>query len=358
MASTTLAQILRRHWSAYVAQFGAERILPSHHAAVAAILSCHTPQRGGSLYLCACGQSHFTFHGCGHRACPQCGQREAQSWIESQTARLLPVPYHLVTFTVPEELRDLIRSHQRLLLDLLFKESAAALQDIARTKLRAELGFLGALHTWSRQLIYHPHVHYVVPALGLSKSGSLIAPPDPAFLLRVEVLSARFRSRFRRALQEHPELFARVPRRVWRMPWVVHSLPVGSGKAVLAYLSRYIYRTALSSERALDEDSGAISFRYRDSKTRQIRCARLPVFDFLARFLQHVLPKGLRRVRAYGWFSPAAKKRASRIRTMLDLLPVAVSATPPKRPTALLLCPMCQRPLQLIGTFGRAPPPC
>lgn len=140
MATTTLAQILRRHWAAYVAHYGADRILPSHHAAAAAILSCHTPQCGGSVYRCACGGMHFTFHGCGHRACPQCGQREAQTWIECQTARLFPVPYHLVTFTVPEQLRLLMRSNQRLLLDLLFKESAATLQDVSHSKLRADLG--------------------------------------------------------------------------------------------------------------------------------------------------------------------------------------------------------------------------
>ncbi len=357
MATTTLAQILRRHWAAYVAHYGADRILPSHHAAVAAILSCHTPQCGGSVYRCACGGMHFTFHGCGHRACPQCGQREAQTWIECQTARLFPVPYHLVTFTVPEQLRLLIRSNQRLLLDLLFKESAATLQDVAHSKLRADLGFLGALRTWSRQLIYHPHVHYVIPALGLSENGSLITPPNPDFLLPVEVLSARFRSRFRRALQEHPALFAQVSPSIWRIPWVVHSLPVGSGKAVLTYLSRYIYRTALSSERALLEKDGFISFRYRDSITRQIRCARLPIFSFLARFLQHVLPKGFRRVRVYGWLSPAAKKRFQRIRVLLDLLPVA-PAPEPKQSPAVPLCPLCKKPLQFIGSFGRAPPPC
>ena len=160
--STTLAQILRRHWPAYVAKHGAKNILPSHHAAVGAILACHTPELGGSLYECECGHQHFAYHGCGHRACPQCGHRESQQWLERQTSRLLPVTYHLVTFTVPEQLRPIIRSHQRLMLDILFKESAATMQDIAATKLRGQLGLLGALHTWSRQLVYHPHIHLLL----------------------------------------------------------------------------------------------------------------------------------------------------------------------------------------------------
>lgn len=355
MAATTLAQILRRHWPSYLAKHGAS-ILPSHHAAVGAILSCHTPQRGGSLYRCECGEMHFTFHGCGHRACPQCGQREAAAWAARQSARLLPVPYHLVTFTVPEELRLLIRSHQRLLLDLLLKESAATLQDVARTKLHAELGFLGALHTWSRQLIYHPHAHYVVPALGLSEAGSLVAPRDAAFLLPVHVLSARFRSRFRRALQDHPALFAQVPPSLWRKPWVVHSQPAGSGRNALAYLSRYVHRTAISSERHLHEKDGRVSFRYRDSKTRTLRTASLPALAFVARFLQHVLPKRLRRVRSFGWLSPAAKAKYLRVRTLLDALPAAPA---PTQEPAIVCCPKCSKPMRLIGSLGRAPPlPC
>lgn len=353
---TTLADILRRHWPAYLARHGASNILPSHHAAVRAILSCHTPQCGGSLYACTCGQVHYTYHGCGHRACPQCGHQDAEAWIQRQAARLLPVTYHLITFTVPRELRALIRSNQRVMLDLLFKESAATMQDVARTKLKAELGLLGALHTWSRQLIYHPHVHYIAPGLGLSNSGSPVTPKDPAFLLRVEVLSARFRSRMRTALKtKHPDLHAKVPTLAWRKNWVVHSEPVGSGKAALTYLSRYIYRTAISSERQLHEHRGIITFQYRDSKTREQKTASLPAHKFLARFLQHVLPRRLRRVRTYGWLSPAAKKKYERLRTLIGELPRHPTASTPKQANPVL-CPRCQLPMRLLGTFGRAPP--
>lgn len=356
--STTLARILRRHWPAYLARHGAGNILPSHHAAVAAILSCHTEQCGGSRYHCECGQVHYTYHGCGHRACPQCGHRDAEDWIARQAARLLPVTYHLVTFTVPEELRAIIRSNQRVMLDLLFKESAVTMQDVAQTKLKAELGMLGALHTWSRQLIYHPHVHYIVPGLGLSDSGSPVIPKDPGFLLHVEVLSARFRSRMRAALKtQHPNLHALIPSRAWRKDWVVHSEPVGTGKEALTYLSRYIYRTAISSERSLQERGGLIVFHYRDSKTREQKQAQLPPMEFIARFLQHVLPKRLRRVRTYGWLSPAAKRKYQRLRILLGDALVPAHTPQPKMPTAVR-CPRCRRPMALVGTFGRAPPPC
>ena len=354
--STTLAEILRRHWAAYVASHGAKNILPSHHAAVGAILSCHTPEGGGSLYDCECGHQHFAYHGCGHRACPQCGHREAQEWLERQTARLLPVTYHLVTFTVPEQLRGIIRSNQRLMLDILFRESAATMQDVAVTKLRGKLGLLGALHTWSRQLVYHPHIHYIVPGVALRKDGILVTPKDPDYLLCVDVLSVRMRTRFERALRERdPALFHQIAPSVWRKAWVVHSEPVGQGKEALTYLSRYIYRTAMSSERELAESNGSVSFRYKDSKTREQKTAVLPVLVFLAMFLQHVLPKRFRRVRAYGWLSPAASTKFERIRALLDALPACAPVTVPKE-KVVITCPKCQKPMCLIGRLARGPP--
>lgn len=356
--STTLAEILRRHWPDYLAKYGASNILPSHHEAVRAILSCHTPEGGGSRYDCECGHEHFAYHDCGHRACPQCGHREAEEWLERQTARLLPVTYHLVTFTVPEELRSIIRSNQRLMLDLLFKESAGTMQDVAGTKLHGELGLLGALHTWSRPLIYHPHIHYIVPGVALTKDGILVTPKDPDYLLCVDVLSVRMRTRFERALRERdPSLFHQIAPSVWRKAWVVHSEPVGQGKEALTYLARYIYRTAISLERQLEESNGHVSFRYKDSKTREQKIAVLPALIFIARFLQHVLPKRFRRVRTYGWQSPASKNKFQRILALLDALPVCAPITVAKV-AVVICCPRCQKPMRLVQTFGRGPPRC
>lgn len=169
-------------------------------------------------------------------------------------------------------------------------------------------------------------------------------------------LSVRMRTRFERALRErNPALFHQIAPSVWRKQWVVHSEPVGRGEHALKYLSRYIYRTAMSSERHLEESNGHVTFRYKDSKTREQKTARLPVLPFIARFLQHVLPKRFRRVRSYGWQSPAATKKFARIRALLDALPVSAPATPPKQPV-VIFCPKCQKPMRLLGTFGRGPP--
>lgn len=175
-----LADILRRHWPAYVRRWG-HRLSPEHHRAVRAILRCRTPQLGGQLYRCpGCGQAHYAYHSCGHRACPQCGHHDAGQWLARQQNRLLPVPYFLVTFTVPPALAALLRSSPKAGYAQLFAQSAATLQDVAATRLGIEPGFLGILQTWTRDLRFHPHVHYLVPGGGLTRKDAGARSPTPA----------------------------------------------------------------------------------------------------------------------------------------------------------------------------------
>ena len=352
-----LAEVLRRHWPAYERKYRAQ-LLPSHRRAVTAILQCRTPALGGHVYHCGdCKELEFAYHSCHHRACPKCGHPEATQWIGRQQVKLLPVPYFLVGFTVPAELRPIIRSHQELMYGLLFSQSAATLQDLAgRPKyLGAELGFLGVLHTWSRQLIYHPHVHYVVAGAGLSPDGlRWVRLKDPGYFLPERVLACRFRNRLRRVLElEHPEILKRIAPEVWGMDWVVDVEAVGSGQGALKYLSAYVYRTALGAQRIVADQDDQISFRYRDSQDRSSKIATVSAEEFLRRFLQHVLPKGFQRVRYFGWWSAAAKTRWQRILALLDWRP----ADPP-RPTPLPppSCPKCQQPMQWLARLPRAPP--
>ena len=352
----TLAEILRRHWPAYDARFG-NAIPIAHRAAVAAILSCRTPARGGQVYRCECGQTHYACHSCGHRACNQCGHGDAADWSARQTTKLLPVPYFLVTFTVPEELRRLIRSLQLIFYPLLFRQSAGTLQDVAANPkhLGATLGFLGVLHTWTRQLEYHPHIHYLVPGGGLSSDGlRWLRVKKPDFFLPQAVLAARFRNRFKEhLLTRHPKLFGQIPSRIWKINWVVDVQPAGRGQTALHYLAAYVHKTALNASRLLACDERTVTFQYRDRKTGQNRVCRLAGEEFLRRFLQHVLPKGFQRVRSYGWMSPAATDRWQRIHSLLHWTApprVPIVAPPP------ILCPCCQKPMRLVGTFPRSPP--
>lgn len=350
----TLAEILRRHWPAYRAKFP---IPSAQRAAVKAILSCRTPQRGGQLFVCDCGGFQFAYHSCGHRACNQCGQGDAQDWAQRQQNKLLPVPYFLVTFTVPEKLREVIRAHAKILYGALFGESAGALHDVALSKLGVELGFTGVLHTWTRQLIYHPHIHYLVPGGGLTPDGlrwKRVA--DAQFFLSTRVLGARFKNRLRQWLQEnHQPLLKEIPAAAWRSNWVVDVQPVGRGQSALRYLAAYVQKTALSAARLVACDEASVTFTHQERDTGQTRRLRLSGQEFLRRFLQHVLPSGFQRVRHFGWLSPAARKRWQRIHALLDwkgavpLVDAAVRCWAPE-------CARCQKPMRLLGTLARSPP--
>lgn len=350
-----LAEVLRRHWPAYERKFRA-RLLPSHRRAVTAIVACRTPALGGQLFACPCGEQKYVYHSCNHRACPRCGHADATEWLQRQRRRLLPVPYYLVTFTVPEQLRPVIRSNQKALYGLLLRQCAAALQDVGRDHkdLGAQLGLLAVLQTWTRDLRFHPHVHCVVPAGGLSGDGlRWVRPKRPDYFLPQAALAMRLRTRFKTALQqEHPKLYLPIPLVVWSKDWVADVQPVGSGEPALKYLAAYVYRTAFSAERIIADDGQQITFTYRDQERRP-RTARLPAEQFLHRFLQHVLPRGFQRVRHFGWLSPAAKAKFARIAALLDW-----KAPPWMAPTGLPspLCPCCHQPMALIGRWPRPPP--
>lgn len=350
----SLAEVLRQYWPQYERQFGSA-LLPSHRRAVQAILSCRTLALGGQIYRCAdCHRHHFVYHSCNHRACPQCGKADAAQWVEDQKRKLLPVPYYLITFTVPEGLRQWLRSYQKQGYAALLRESAATLQDVAANPkyLGAELGILTVLHTWGRQLQYHPHVHCVVPAAGLTADRlRWRRPPSADFFLPQAVLSARFRTRLKMALLPLPAS-ATINKSVWCQKWVVDVQPAGSGETAIKYLAAYVHHTALGSQRILHADNGHVSFKYKDSGDQQWRTLRLTSTEFLRRFLQHVLPKGLQRIRYFGWLAPAAKARWQRILTLLDH----------KAPPKILLpgpgpsCPCCHRPMRLLAELPRPPP--
>lgn len=351
-----LAEVLRRHWPAYEAKFGA-RLLPSHRRAVQAILACRTPALGGHLFGCDCGRRQYVYHSCNHRACPQCGHADATAWLDRQRRRLLPVPYWLVTFTLPKQLRRFCRSHQKLFYSLLLRESAGAVLDLGcdHKDLTAQLGLLAVLQTWKRDLGYHPHVHCVVPGGGLSADGlRWIRPKNPDYFLPQGAQAMRLRTRLKAALQkDHPQLFALIPAKVWTLDWVADVRRVGSGEPALKYLAAYVYRTAFSAEKILADDGHHITFAYRDNQ-RRLQKLTLPVERFLQRFLQHVLPKGFQRVRTFGWLSPAAKARFERIAALLDWQPPAAPAPTPTPPPQ---CPCCHKPMILLGSLPRPPPP-
>jgi len=311
-----LADIFREYGPAYRARYGAE-MLPSHHQAMWAIEHCRTEALGGQVYHCPdCDETVYRYHSCRNRHCPKCQGEQAYQWLERQRELLLPAPYWMLTFTLPEALRPVARRRQILIYNVLFRASAAATQKLADDPrfIGGQIGLVGVLHTWGRTLTFHPHIHYLLPAGGLSAEGVWVAARED-FLLPVQALSPIFR-KFRDALRD-TECFTAVPASVWEHDWVVHCQPVGNGQTAFRYLAPYIFRVALSNRRLVSCENGQVTFRYRDANTGQAKLLTLEVLEFIHRFLQHVLPKSFVKVRYYGFLAPGGRSRLALIREQL-----------------------------------------
>src|SRR5262249_20136918 len=233
----------------------------------------------------------------------------------------LPCPYFLVTFTLPAELRELARSHQRAVYSALFQASSDALRSLAADPKFVgtdRIGFFGVLHTWGRTLEYHPHVHYVVPGGGLSADGSSWMPSRIDFFVPVEALSIVFRAKFRDALQRDG-LRNQVNPAVWRRDWVVHARAAGDGRATLRYLAAYVFHVAIGNHRIVSCDDGNVTFTYRRVGSNRPRRMTLDAMEFLRRFLQHVLPVGFQKVRHYGFLSPNSGTAIEAVRWLVTL---------------------------------------
>ena len=225
---------------------------------------------------------------------------------------------------------------------------------------------VGVLHTWGRNLAYHPHVHYLVPAGGLAEDGQTLRVARQKFLLPVKALSRIFRAKMRQALRKM-DAAGHIPPEVWRQSWVVHCKAVGRGQLALKYLAPYIFRVAISNRRILKLENEQVTFRYRATDTGQERLCTLTAEEFIRRFLQHILPKGFVKVRYYGFFSSASRPRLAAIRQQLaqesnqydQAQPDQARETEPL-PEKLHRCPLCGRPMQPGGfippTQGRSPP--
>lgn len=364
---SSLAEIVHQYGDAYQEKF-ADHLLPSHRRTLQDIAHCHTVALGGHVYHCAtCHKTHYQYHSCQNRHCPGCQHQAAQEWLAKQQALLLPVPYFLVTFTLPAALREIARYNQQAIYHLLFRASAEALQELAWEPrfVGGQMGLVGVLHTWGRNLCYHPHVHYLVPAGGLSLDGHQWLPARHNFLVPVKALSRLFRAKFRAALQQ-TALGSTLPPKTWTQEWVVHCQPVGRGETALKYLAPYIFRVAISNRRILKVADGKVTFRYRTSDTGQWKTCTVTAEEFLRRFLQHVLPKGFVKVRYYGLFSPAMRHHLAVLRLWLDTSQPEITATaetndtvPPTVSGRGVRCPLCGHLMQWVQTIpprGRCPP--
>src|SRR5919108_3291882 len=314
-----MADVFRRYGRDYLDRFGQD-LLPSHRHAIDDILRCRTEALGGQLLQCEhCGQEHYVYHSCRNRSCPKCHHLATEAWLEERRQELLPVPYFHVVFTVPQELGAIIRRHQQDLYDILLRAAARALMKLAMDPhyVGGLIGVLCVLHTWTRTLAYHPHVHCLVPAGGVSADRTEWRPARTSYLVPVQALSKPFRGLFLDLVrQERPDLT--LPESVWTKGWVVYCKPALQGtEQVLNYLGRYVHRIALTNRRILAIEDGDVCFRYQDSQDQRWKSMTLPALEFIRRFLQHVLPQGFHKVRYYGLWSPVHRPLLYQLQLLL-----------------------------------------
>ena len=367
-----VADIVRRTGNSFWEQQQSHLAWP-HRKVLDAVVRCRTAALGGHRDQCVrCGHQAISFNSCRNRHCPKCQGNARAKWLAARSAELLPVPYFHVVFTLPHDLSALVLQNKRLLYDLLYRTSAATMLELARDPkhLGADIGFLGVLHTWGQNLEHHPHVHYIVPAGGLALDGSRWIDSSPRFFLPVHALSRLFRGKFvaglkqllaQSELQFHgsqqyltaPGCFPGFLRQLFRHDWVVYAKPpFGGAEHVLNYLARYTHRVAISNHRLLDFENDRVSFRWRDyAHGGKKKVMTVSAHEFLRRFLLHILPGGLVRIRHFGLF--ANRRRSAALERCRSLLGLAACADPPQPPS--LRCPACSGIMLVVErlTYGQ-----
>ena len=352
---------------------------------VAAITSCRTAALGGHVRECdrGCGYAQISYNSCRDRHCPKCQGLERVRWQEARAADLLPVPYFHLVFTISDFLHDVFLAYPRVAYGLVFGAVAATVREVAANpkNLGAAIGMTAVLHTWTQTLLYHPHIHCIVPGGGLDPSGSRWLPARQDFFLAVRILSTVFRAKLLGALEGAiaagkiaPRLgsgadVSRLLRQAARRQWVVYSKrPFAGPEQVLSYLGRYTHRIAIANERIVSMDGGDVTFAYKDrADGDQRKLMTLPAESFLRRFLLHVLPRGFVRIRHYGLLANSVRRQRIALSRRLLGVHTQPAAPAPREGWAELLlrltgedvtrCPQCGTG-RLRTTQRIAPSPC
>jgi hypothetical protein len=380
-----VADVIRSHGEAFLNKHGS-RLRPEQKKALHALAACRTAALGGHVERCLdCGHARIAYNSCRNRHCPKCQALHRAKWLAREATYLLPMEYHHVVFTVPQEVAALAAANPTAVYRLLFDAASATLREVAANpeRLGAQIGVLAVLHTWGQNLHHHPHLHCVVTGGGLAcdAQGQVQAVPRwlscrPGFFLPVRVLSRVFRGKFRAGLRAlfaagtltfpdrlaalaEPKAFAVWQARLGDKEWVVHAKPpFGGPERVLKYLARYTHRVAISNHRLLRFEDGRVTFRYKDyadpSRCRP-KTMTLEAEEFLRRFVEHVLPKGFVKIRHYGLLGQ--RHRRERLALCRRLLGAATAAMPatvasgksapvagttsPIAPTMAICCPRC-----------------
>jgi hypothetical protein len=379
-----IADIFREHGPAW-RQANAGHVSLSQLKVMSSIEACRTEALGGHVAACTkCDHQHIAYNSCKNRHCPKCQGPAARDWMAARADDLLPVEYFHVVFTLPAEIARIAYWNKKAVYGLLFKASAETVTTIAADpkRLGAKVGMTSVLHTWGSALTHHPHVHMIVPGGGLSPDGTRWVACKPGFFLHVRVLSRLFRRLFIEGLLalhrarelvffgdlaelSEPQAFAAYLAPLRKIEWVVYAKPpFGGPEAVLAYLSRYTHRVAISNSRLISADTNTIAFQWKDYRVKsgdRRSVMRLSTSEFIRRFLIHVLPDRFHRIRHYGLLASAQRKaNIAKARTLLGAQTAKQDDPPVAEVTPLTLrepCPDCGGQMRIIETFRRGQKP-
>jgi hypothetical protein len=358
----TINDIFRTYGQEYIERFK-DSIPKNHLKVIHAMVHCRTQALGATLYQCErCGKSQLIFRSCGNRHCPTCQHHKTQQWLHTQMKRQVPGPHFLVTFTTPRQLHPFIRSNQRTSYSAMFTASSQAMTTLAADPklVGGDLpGFWGILHAWGRQLHYHPHIHYIVPGGAISTQDQTWHPSRSDFFLPVKALSILFRAKFQDEMNKQG-LLDNIPPELWDIPWIVNSQAVGDSSHSIEYLAPYVFRVAISNSRIVKVENDTVFFRYKKPHSNRWRTMALGAFEFIRRFLQHLLPKGFMKIRYYGFLNPASSITLTRVACLIHL---AFGFNLPPQEQVLTeipapcTCPHCGGPLIYRASILPSPRP-
>ncbi len=341
-----LSTVIEQFEADFLAQYGST-LLPSQRKALSAIKQCRSSHSPLMKVSCSdCEQCTYVPHSCGHRSCPHCQNHESQQWIERQCQKQLPVNYFMITFTLPAELRPLAWMHQRVVYQKLFQCAWDTLNTFSLNdkQLQGTPGMVAVLHTHSRRLDYHPHLHTIMPAGAMDKIRGLWRKKKGSYLFNHKALAKVFRGKMLAAIKQAGlPLPANYPEK-----WVVDCKQVGSGDKAFVYLGRYLYKGVIQEKDILSCNNGSVTFRYKDSKTKHYKTRTLPGADFIRLILQHVLPRRFRRARDYGLLHPNSKTLIKRLHYLLKFN--INQWLPQTKPRPTITCSCCGGVMNIIQT--------
>ena len=354
----SVADVLLRHADACLGQYG-DTLSVEMHKALQSIYQCRTRAMGGRSFHCAhCQKDHFAWHSCNHRLCPQCGAADTRDWVADQLAKKLSVEHFMVTFTLPSSLRQLCRNQPKVFLSAFFAASSQAIKDVLKQPkhLGAESGFIGVLQTWTQDLRLHPHIHYIVPAVGLDAKGKLKLPKKAGWLARGSIFANRMRTLLLQDLQKQGLLDQSQAKPLWKIQWNCDVESFGDGTNAIKYLGAYLKKGPVTQSRILGDSRGSVILSVKDRQNGDSKAISIDAAEFVRRYLQHALPQGFHAIRYYGLLHPRAKEKLASVCRQLGVRLKAKSQTKPASPDTAPLCPQCHKPMVLTGQLSRAPP--